>query len=386
METDCTYRRACVLCGELLPQEPLLVCENMPAQAQNLPNEETLHLDHKKTLPLVQCPCCGLVQFVTEPVYYYKDVIRSGDISSTMYRLRQQQYAHFIELCHLEGKAIIEVGCGQGEFLSIWNEFPVFAHGIEHNEELVKKAVAKGLSVEVGFADKKDFPDGMYDAFCSFNFLEHQPDPRGMLCAIHQHLREEAYGLITVPSFEYILEKESYYELIPDHIAYYTENTLVRLVELCGFSVVEVGIVNRDTLSIIVKTRKNTDIHMLAKNREMLGNAIKTLVSGIKSKGKTLAVWGASHQGFTLLSTTGIGEYVDYIIDSAPFKQGHYAPGSHIMIVSPEYYRQKPVDNILIIAPGYTDEIVEIVRKKLMHTGIIYALRSNVLEKLSKEM
>jgi len=270
--------------------------------------------------------------------------------------------------------------------LSIWNEFPVSVHGIEHSEELVKKALEEGLSVEVGFADEKDFPDGEYDAFCSFNFLEHQPDPRGMLCAIHQHLKTEAYGLITVPSFEYILEQESYYELIPDHIAYYTKDTLTRLIELCGFSVMEVTVVNRDTISMIVKKRPNTNVNALKRNRDALAEAIKALARDVKSRGETLAVWGASHQGFTILSTTGIEESVAYIIDSASFKQGHYAPGSHILIVSPAHYKQQPVDNILIVAPGYTDEITELIRKELRHKGTIYALRSNILEKLPKEM
>jgi len=118
--------RRCILCRETLSEEPLLVSQNMPVQAQNLPTEKTLNLDHKKELALVQCPYCGLVQFAAEPVYYYKDVIRSGGISSTMYQLRRKQYAHFIELCHLEGKTIIETGCGRGEFLSIESRL---AHG-----------------------------------------------------------------------------------------------------------------------------------------------------------------------------------------------------------------------------------------------------------------
>ena len=52
--------------------------------------------------------------------------------------------------------------------------------------------------------------------------------------------------------------------------------------------------------------------------------------------GKNLAIWGASHQGFTLAATTCLGEKAEYIIDSAPFKHGKYAPASHLVIVSPD--------------------------------------------------
>ena len=45
---------------------------------------------------------------------------------------------------------------------------------------------------------------------------------------------------------------------------------------------------------------------------------------------KKVAIWGASHQGFTLAATTKLGEKARYIIDSAPFKQGKFAPASHL--------------------------------------------------------
>ena len=79
-----------------------------------------------------------------------------------------------------------------------------------------------------GFTETEDtrFAGGLYDVFLSFNFLEHQPDPSTMLQAIHRNLEDDAMGLITVPSFEYIMDHNSYYELIRDHLAYYTFETL----------------------------------------------------------------------------------------------------------------------------------------------------------------
>lgn len=382
MKMDHVYGRKCILCGASLPQEPLLICENMPPQAQNLPERKDLATDQKETFKLVQCSCCGLVQFAAPPVYYYRDVIRSGGLSTTMRELRRDQYTRFVDLCGLEGKRVIEVGCGQGEFLSVWKEFPVQAFGIEHDPELVKKAVEQGLAVSEGFADDTHFSEGVYDAFCSFNFLEHQPDPRGMLRSIRDHLSEDAYGLVTVPSFEYILEMESYYELIADHIAYYTRETLTRLMELSGFEVMAHRIVNRDTHEVIVKKRPLTDVNALVKNRDTLAQSIRAFFEEVQSRGERTAVWGASHQGFTLLSTVGAEDTVAYIIDSAPFKQGLYAPGSHIPIVAPEYYLEHPVENILIVAPGYTDEIARLVRGQLLHQGRLYTLRSNVMEEL----
>ena len=75
------------------------------------------------------------------------------------------------------------------------------------------------------------------------------------LRAIARNLTEEGCGLVTVPSFEYILEENSFYELIPDHLSYFTEETLTSLMARCGFDVLKKERINRDTISVIVEKR-----------------------------------------------------------------------------------------------------------------------------------
>ncbi|HIX52372.1 MAG TPA: methyltransferase, partial [Candidatus Lachnoclostridium stercoripullorum] len=109
---------------------------------------------------------------------------------------------------------------------------------------------------------------------------------------------------------------------------------------------------------------------------------VNGLVDRLHSQGKTLAIWGASHQGFTLAATTRLGGKVSYIIDSAPFKQGRFAPASHLPIVAPEHFFQEPADAILIVAPGYTEEIASIIRERFGKEVEILALKSNHMETL----
>lgn len=394
--------KICIVCGRPLGKKPLMTLTDMPASAQDIPKEEELKEEQGISLCLHQCEACGLVQFDCEPVAYYKDVIRSGGFTTTMVNLRRNQYRHFIEAYHLEGKKLIEAGCGQGEFLSLLSEFPVKAFGIENRERLVHLAREKGLTVWKQFAEEGEVlaandgsASGPYDGFLSFNFLEHQPDPVGMLRCIADNLSEDGVGLITVPSLEYILKYDGYYELIRDHLAYYTFDTLCYAVEMAGFQVLEEEMVNRDTLSVIVRKRKSTDgpgredrkwlpvdISGLKESQDTIGREMEELAHGLKGKGKRLALWGASHQGFTLASTTVIGQFACYIIDSAPFKQGRYAPASHLPIVSPDHYENDPVDAILIVAPGYTDEIAGVIQEKFGRNVEILALKSNHLERI----
>lgn len=374
--------KRCIACGAPLWETPLLTLDNMPASAQHMPDAQGVKEDRGLTLDLCQCMGCGLVQFDCEPVDYYRDVIRAGGFSKTMVELRRYQYKHLIDSYHLEGKKFIEVGCGQGEFLKVLSEFPVEVHGIEHDHHLVELARAQGLDVTEGFTETEDtrFAGGLYDVFLSFNFLEHQPDPSTMLQAIYRNLEDDAMGLITVPSFEYIMDHNSYYELIRDHLAYYTFETLTPLLERNGFQVEECEVINRDTLSVIVRKRPQMDTENLLECYLNLKREMETYMKYLDAWDKKVAIWGASHQGFTLAATTKLGEKVRYIIDFAPFKQGKFAPASHLPIVGPDHFHEHPVDAIIITAPGYTDEIAASIRQKFGTAVEIRAMRSNHLE------
>ena len=412
----------CIACGKLLPEVSLFELTSAPASAQDIPDAAFVQQDKGVTLHLRQCSGCGLVQFDCEPVSYYRDVIRAGGGSSTMRELRTTQYRHLIETYHLEGKTFFEAGCGRGEFLKFLQDFPVEIYGMEHKADLVETAQKEGLHVWREFPEREDqhfghspeasmlpesgwsVPEKPFDVFLSFNFLEHQPRPDIMLKAIWNNLAEDGMGLVTVPSLEYILEKGSYYELIRDHIAYYTFDTLRALLNHCGFAVLEEEMINRDTLSMIVRktampeaSAESADnrnavaedagadagiIAPLTEGHEIVTGEVCALTGRLAREGRRLAMWGASHQGFTLASTSELGKHLAYIIDSAPFKQGRFAPASHVPIVPPEHYFEEPVDAVLIVAPGYTDEIAGIIKTRFGEKVEVMTLRTNRIEHL----
>ncbi|WP_029200418.1 methyltransferase domain-containing protein [Oribacterium sp. NK2B42] len=447
----------CLACGHDIKK--LMTFEDMPASAQDIPTKDELNADHPITLELCQCTECGLVQFDCEPVSYYKDVIRAGGGTSTMTKLRHEEYARLLEHMRehsVKGRNIVEVGCGRGEFLRMWQNLaedeagaealekdmekdplsgqpkslPLKLTGIEHKKELVDEANAhaedyydaqkvrnsdfdikvkcfpkvkhstnKGHFPKVsyrvyeGFAEGDyTYPDGPFDAFVQFNFLEHQPYPKDMLQNIWHNLKPKALGLVTVPSFEYILQYNGYYELLHDHIANYTEFTLQKLFQDNGFEVLDMRLVNRDTIEIIVKKtdpddltnlRYNgqlIDVSFLKESYDRLNEEVNAHLTQLSAENKTMAIWGASHQGFTLAATTKLGGKVKYIIDSAKFKQGKYAPASHIPIVSPDHFATDPVDEILIVAPGYTDEIAGIIRERYGADVRILVLKTDKID------
>jgi SAM-dependent methyltransferase len=376
--------KKCVVCRTELAL-PLLSYRNMPAAAQNMPVAAGISTEKGIDFGVCQCPCCKTVQLDCDAVHYYRDVIRAGGLSSTMVELRRTQYRQLIDTFGLAGAKIVEIGAGSGEFLNVLTEFPVEAYGVENNPESVRNAVAQGLSVMQGYVEDGEtvVENGPFDAFLSFNFLEHQPDPNGMLQGIRNNLRDGGAGLITVPSFEYILENDAFYEFIRDHLIYFTEGSLRFLLDRNGFEVPQIGRVNRDTICAHAVRRPRLALEGLVATYTELRTEINSYVDGYIKRGKRVAIWGASHQAFTIIATTEIGDKLSYIVDSAPFKQGKYSPATHVPIVSPDVISSSPVDAIIIAAPGYAAEITDAIRTRYPSHIDIAILRSRKLELLA---
>lgn len=355
----------CILCGKK-SLNIITEIEDFPVAAQHIPSADELEADLGETLRLCQCSRCSLLQLDNAPVSYYKDVIRSGGFSKSMMSSRKEQFRYFIDKCNLKGKKIVEVGCGAGEFLKVLDEFCVMAYGIEHDGKNVSLAQEAGCNVKPGFAEDENtvFPDALYDAFISLNFIEHQPKPNDYLQAIYNNTKEEAYGYITVPDSMITINGSGYYDLVRDHIAYYTDETARLLIGMNGFEIIESGNLDVYTLFYIVKKKRCIDRNAFLHVHDGLSGMLNTAVNGIKERGGHVAIWGASHQCFALLGTTDLKYHVDYVIDSAPFKQGKYTPASHVPIVSPDYFYDHRVECIIIMAFFYEDEITRIIRER----------------------
>lgn len=353
--------KKCIICGGDFFDIPIISLNNMPESAQGfLDNKED---NHSITLNLVQCKWCGTIQFDCVAVDYYKDVIRAGGYTKTMSDIREKQFNEFINKFNLYNKKILEIGCGKGEFLNILSKFNVKCYGIENNIDNVNIARMSGLEVKNMFLDdeKSIIDDGPFDAFIQFNFLEHQPDPNSMIRAIYNNLTQNGVGLLTVPSCDYIFNNGAFYELIRDHLIYFTKDSLFLFLQKNGFKVLEYELLNNDTHSVIVQKRKPLSGLKFNNLFNKLYNEINSYINSYKN----VVIWGASHQGLTITSCYNLSDKIKYIIDSAPFKQGKFSIGSNIKIISPDEAFKLNIDAVIIIAPGYSKEIENVIKTNM---------------------
>ena len=371
----------CRVCGGGFFGAPLLRFENMPKAAQFLPDGDGLQGESGVDLEVHQCSACGLVQLNSDPVPYFREVVRSAAVSSEMRDFRQKQFAGFLGDFSLAGKKIIEIGCGNGEYLSIMQGLGAAAYGLEYGEKSVERCLEKGLRVFRGFVspDSEKMSEGPFDGFFTLNFLEHIPDPNSWLRGIASNMTESAAGLVEVPNFDMILKNNLFSEFIGDHLFYFTRETLTAVLERNGFEVVEWCEIWHDyILSATVKKRKSLDVSHFYSAQAALKAELDRFIGS--SGGGGVAIWGAGHQAFAVMSLADLAGKIKYVVDSAPFKQGRYTPATHIPIVSPEALRTDPADSIIVMAASYSDEVAAIIRDRFKDTIRVAILRHYGLE------
>ncbi|MXO60001.1 methionine biosynthesis protein MetW [Altererythrobacter salegens] len=102
-----------------------------------------------------------------------------------------------------EGVRVLDVGCGDGELMAVLRETRhVDARGLEIDPELVERAVARGLSVIQGDADRDltEYPDGAFDVAILSQTLQTAARPDLML---DQLLRVGRQAFVSFPNFAY---------------------------------------------------------------------------------------------------------------------------------------------------------------------------------------
>jgi len=372
---------SCHLCNNELFSDPILQLKGMPKAAQYYPKENEFTEDRGIILAIRQCSGCGLIQCSMKPVKYYKEAITVASLSEKSRLSRLNQIKEFAERFGLVGKKALDIGAGKGEMIDVLKEAGFQAAGIESSSKSVNIGRAAGKNMIHGYiGDKGVIANGPYDAFVSFNYLEHLPKPGVVIRNIYNNTIANALGYITVPNLDYLLRTRSFYEFVADHISYFTRNTIAYAFEANGFEVLDCQSINEDNdIAVYVRKKSALDLSSQYIEVETLIKNFQKILAEYKAKGKWIAIWGAGHRTLALLALSKAND-IAYIIDSAKFKQGKFAPILHTKIVPPDHLKKDKVDLVIVMVPGlYPSEVLKTLKQ--MDIGVEVAiLRENKIE------
>ena len=145
----------------------------------------------------------------------------------------------------------LDIGCAYGHFLSIVKKIAKSAIGIEPNDQMKREAESNGVEVISGFFPDDLPKDAKYDLISFNDVLEHLPDPKAALRAVHDSLSKDGLLLISIPSSDGIVFKISSLfqrlgskalsdriwqkQFYTPHISYFNRKNLTQLAGIVGF-------------------------------------------------------------------------------------------------------------------------------------------------------
>jgi 2-polyprenyl-3-methyl-5-hydroxy-6-metoxy-1,4-benzoquinol methylase len=149
---------------------------------------------------------------------------------------------------YVAGGKLLDVGCGNGNYLYSLRELGWETYGVEIDEQACHYArEVLGLTVSQGSLAEARFPDAFFDVITLRHVLEHLPDPGRTLATVYRLLREGGSILIEAPNIESLQArffKARWFHLdIPRHLYHFAPATLQALLQKAGFSEIRLSFI-----------------------------------------------------------------------------------------------------------------------------------------------
>ncbi|MCB9947193.1 MAG: methyltransferase domain-containing protein [Rhodospirillaceae bacterium] len=382
-EDEC---RSCPVCGAG-GFETFFTVERLPSLSCALwPTAEAARACPRGTIALAGCRSCGFIAnadfdpSLTEYDATYENALH---FSAVFRAYAEREAEHLIERYRLRGKRIVEIGCGDGQFLSALCRLGGNT-GDGYDPSFVPDNHAppldSGVRIEPRYYTEADAAQAPDLILCR-QVLEHIPDPTGFLRMIRAGLGGRTRTVLSfeVPNADYLIADLSVWDLIYEHCTYFTAPALQSLFAGAGFDVREVrtgfGGLNLLIEAVPAKgagTTMPTDLSaeieaVAARIDAFRGRAAARIalwsarLQGWRGEGRRVCLWGAGARSAMFLSMVGRPDAVGAVVDINPRKHGAFLPGTGHRIDAPAGLPAFAPDIVLLMNPNYRQEVGEML-------------------------
>ena len=160
-----------------------------------------------------------------------------------IFKPRVERIVKICEKYNIKTNIIIDVGAGFGTFCEEIKKIGIFNKiiAIEPTHPLAETCRKKSLEVIEKPIEKVKF-NYKVDVITSFEVIEHLYSPKEFLLACKKILTENGFIVITCPNihgFDIITLKGLSSSINTEHLNYFNPNSLSKLLDNCGFEVIE---------------------------------------------------------------------------------------------------------------------------------------------------
>lgn len=336
------------------------------------------------------CPTCAIVQLThtVDPEILFRHYLYTPSASTT-WREHCHELASWLdnEVSNRDA-LVVEPASNDGCLLRLIQHWTPNVLGVEPARNIAAQANRDGvptISEFFGEATARAIraERGPARVVIGTNVLAHVPDMIDFVRGAATLLDEDGMFVIEAPYLRDLVEAVAYDTIYHEHVSYLSVTALTRIYPLAGLVLTHVertpihggsirfvgrpaGAEPDESVARFLAEEAvlgYADGTVLADFAERVGRLRRQLAETIRGEtavGRTVAAYGATAKGNTLLTTCDIDPgAIRYIVDRNPLKQGLLTPGSHVPVVGPDCLERDPVDVLLILAWNIADEVIE---------------------------
>jgi SAM-dependent methyltransferase len=382
---------ACRFCGAQL-RDVFADLGMSPLANDYLPAERVNAMEPFYPLRALVCAKCFLVQLeeFQTPERIFSDYAYFSSYSSSWLEHSRRYAEQMIERLSLDGDSqVVEIASNDGYLLQFFAERDISVLGVEPAANVAEVAVAKGVPTVVEFfgedVARRLAEQSPADLLLGNNVLAHVPDLNDFVAGMKALLKPGGVITMEFPHLMRLIDDNQWDTIYHEHFSYFSFLTVSAVFAAHGLRLFDVQELptHGGSLRIFAAHAEDAGKPETAAARELAErerNAgyerletyagygrrverdkrqILRFLIDLKERGLRVAAYGAPAKGNTLLNYCGVGrDTIDYTCDLNPHKQGHFLPGSHIPIRSPDALREDKPDVVLILPWNLKDEIV----------------------------
>ena len=223
------------------------------------------------------------------------------------------------------------------------------------------------------------------DILIGNNVLAHVPNLNDFIKGLKILLNSGGVITLEFPHILQLIQYNQFDTIYHEHFSYFSFITIQKILAFHKLNIFDVEELSTHGGSLRIFVCHDDDEFLISNNVELLiqkeqkfgldkietyvnfqqninhlKNSLHKFFVSTKKENKTVVGFGAPAKGNTLLNFCKIGtNFLDYVVDNNPHKQGLFLPGTHIPIFSPQkIYETKP-DYLIILPWNLKNEIIE---------------------------
>lgn len=339
------------------------------------------------------CDQCWLVQLADATradLHFHDNYVYFSSFSSSWLAHARSYVEHVTARFALDGSSrVMELASNDGYLLQYFRQAGIACVGIEPSDNTAAAARAKGIDTRTAFfnratADALAAQGEKVDLLLGNNVLAHVPDLNEFVGAMPAVLKADGVVTLEFPHLMRQVAGLQFDTIYHEHYSYLSLLALMPVFGRAGLRVFDIEHLATHGGSLRVYACLDGARHATMPQVEgclrmeaeaglarldtyaQFGQGVRAcrramlaFMIAAKDQGKTIAAYGAAAKGNTLLNYCAIGtDFIDYVVDSNPVKQGRLLPGSRIEVRAPAAVFETRPDYLLILPWNIRDEVM----------------------------